>query len=119
VRIVLPNRQNKLHPGLYATVRFAGAAKPALLVPTEAVIRTGRRDLVMLALEDGRYQPAEVRLGREANGQTETLAGLAEGERVVTSGQFLLDSEASLSGLQVRPISAAPTGGMAGVREGR
>jgi Cu(I)/Ag(I) efflux system membrane fusion protein len=115
VRIELANRQDKLHPGLYATVRFASTAKPALLVPTEAVIRTGRRDLVMLAIEGGHYQPAEVRLGREANGQTEILAGLAEGERVVTSGQFLLDSEASLSGLQVRPISAAPTGGVAGV----
>jgi Cu(I)/Ag(I) efflux system membrane fusion protein len=114
-RIELENRQSKLHPGLYATVRFGSTAKPALLVPTEAVIRTGRRDLVMLALDGGRYQPAEVRLGREANGQTEILAGLSEGERVVASGQFLLDSEASLGGLKARPIDAAP----AGAGEGR
>lgn len=110
VRIELANRQDKLHPGLFATVRFAAPAKPALLVPTEAVIRTGRRDLVMLATDDGHYQPAEVRVGREANGQTEILAGLSEDERVVASGQFLLDSEANLSGLQVRPISSTGEG---------
>jgi Cu(I)/Ag(I) efflux system membrane fusion protein len=78
-----------------------------MLVPTEAVIRTGRRALVMLALEGGRYQPAEVQLGREAGGQTEVIAGLAAGERIVTSGQFLIDSEASLAGVEARPISAA------------
>ena len=58
----------------------------------------------MLALEGGRYQPAEVTTGQEAGGQTEILAGLSEGEGVVASGQFLLDSEASLSGLTVRSM---------------
>lgn len=105
-RIELPNRQGKLHPGLFATVDFNSAAQPALLVPSEAVIQTGRRDLVMLALDGGGYQPAAVRIGREANGQTEILAGLRDGERVVASGQFLLDSEASLDGVKARPISA-------------
>ena len=104
VRIELPNRAGRLHPGMFATVRFAAPGTAALLVPSEAVIRTGRRDLVMLALDGGRYQPAQVRTGREAGGQTEILAGLSEGERVVVSGQFLLDSEASLSGLTVRPL---------------
>src|SRR3546814_7781787 len=50
----------------------------------------------MLALDKGRYQPAEVKTGLEADGQTEILAGLSEGEKVITSGQFLIDSEASL-----------------------
>jgi Cu(I)/Ag(I) efflux system membrane fusion protein len=104
VRIELANRGGRLRPGMFATVALGGDARPALLVPSEAVIRTGTRTLVMLAANDGRYHPAEVRTGREAGGQTEILAGLADGEKVVASGQFLLDSEASLTGLAVRPI---------------
>jgi Cu(I)/Ag(I) efflux system membrane fusion protein len=96
VRIELPNRDG-LRPGMFASVALGGDAKPALLVPSEAVIRTGRRTLVMLAAGDGRYHPAEVRIGREAGGETEILAGLSPGENVVVSGQFLIDSEASLS----------------------
>src|SRR3546814_11739505 len=61
----------------------------------------------MLALDKGRYQPAEVKTGLEADCQTEILAGLSEGEKVITSGQFLIDSEASLSGMDVRPIGGA------------
>jgi len=70
------------------------------------VIRTGRRDLVMLAQGGGRYQAAEVRVGRQAGGRTEILGGLKAGDQVVASGQFLLDSEASLAGLEPRPLSA-------------
>src|SRR3546814_8417545 len=58
----------------------------------------------MLAFDKGRYRPAEVQPGRGAGGNTEILAGLAEGEKIVASGQFLIDSEASLSGVQARPI---------------
>src|SRR3546814_8383808 len=58
----------------------------------------------MLAFDKGRYRPAEVQPGRESGGNTEILAGLAEGEKIVASGQFLIDSEASLSGVQARPI---------------
>ena len=108
-RIELSNRGGRLRPGMFATVQLGEASRPALLVPSEAVIRTGRRPLVMLALDGGRYQPAEVRVGQEAGGQTEILAGLAEGEKIVASGQFLIDSEASLSGVQARPISDGPT----------
>jgi len=103
-RIELPNPGERLRPGMFATVAFAGGGQSALLVPSEAIIATGRRTLVMLAKAGGRFQPAEVRVGREAGGQTEILAGLQEGERIVASGQFLLDSEASLSGLAVRPL---------------
>jgi Cu(I)/Ag(I) efflux system membrane fusion protein len=92
---------------MYGQIVFGGESGTALLVPSEAVIRTGRRTLVMLALEGGRYQPAEVRVGREAGGQTQILAGLNEGERVVASGQFLLDSEASLSGVAARSLDQA------------
>ena len=72
--------------------------------PSEAGIRTGRRTLVMLAGPGGRFRPAEVRTGAEGGGKTEIVAGLTEGEKVVASGQFLIDSEASLAGLDARPI---------------
>jgi Cu(I)/Ag(I) efflux system membrane fusion protein len=104
VRIELPNRGGRLRPGMFATVAFGGSAHPALLVPSEALIRTGRRTLVMLALDKGRYRPAEVQTGRDSGDDTEILAGLGEGEKIVASGQFLLDSEASLSGVEARPI---------------
>jgi Cu(I)/Ag(I) efflux system membrane fusion protein len=107
VRIELANRQGRLRPGMFAGVALGGDVRPALLVPSEAVIRTGTRTLVMLATGDGRYHPAEVRAGRDAGGQTEILAGLSPGEKVVASGQFLLDSEASLTGITVRPIGGA------------
>ncbi|MBY0393269.1 MAG: efflux RND transporter periplasmic adaptor subunit, partial [Novosphingobium sp.] len=104
VRIELANRGGMLRPGMFATVVLGDEGHPGLLVPSEAVIRTGARNLVILALADGRYRPAEVRLGREDGGKTEILAGLAPGEKVAASGQFLLDSEASLSGIPARPI---------------
>ncbi|MDE2488582.1 MAG: efflux RND transporter periplasmic adaptor subunit [Alphaproteobacteria bacterium] len=104
-RIELANPRGRLRPGMFATVQFGRALQPALLVPSEAVIRTGKRTLVMLAKPDGGFQPAEIQAGRDATGRTEVLAGLSEGERVVASGQFLLDSEASLSGVEARPIT--------------
>jgi|SRR5579859_106348 len=104
-RIELPNSGGRLKPGMFASARFGGSSRPTLLAPSEAVIRTGLRNLVMVAQPGGRYVPAEVRIGREAEGRTEILAGLSEGEKVVASGQFLIDSEASLSELKPRPLS--------------
>ncbi len=104
VRIELINRGGRLRPGMFASVTLGGGGGQALLVPSEAVIRTGTRTLVMLALAGGRYRPAEIRTGREGGGMTEVLAGLGTGEKVVASGQFLLDSEASLTGVAARPI---------------
>lgn len=106
VRIELASRGGRLRPGMFASVALGGGGSAALLVPSEAVIRTGSRTIVMLAKKDGRYQPAEVRTGREGGGRTEIVAGLAPGEKVVASGQFLLDSEASLTGVPVRPLGA-------------
>jgi Cu(I)/Ag(I) efflux system membrane fusion protein len=109
VRIELPNPGGRLRPGAFATVTLASGRRPALVVPSEAVIRTGTRALVMLALPGGRFQPAEVQLGAESDDRTEILSGLSEGEKVVASGQFLIDSEASLAGVQARtavPASA-------------
>ena len=104
-RIEMANRAGRLRPGMYGQITFGGGGGAVLAVPSEAVIRTGERTLVMLARPEGRYQPAEVRTGRESGGMTEIVAGLAEGERLVASGQFLIDSEANLSGMAARPIS--------------
>jgi Cu(I)/Ag(I) efflux system membrane fusion protein len=102
-RLELANPSGRLVPGMFVQLRFAPPARAqVLLVPTDAVIHTGRRSVVMLAEGEGRYRPVEVKAGLEHQGQTEVLAGLAAGQRVVLSGQFLIDSEASLRGLQAR-----------------
>ncbi|MEQ1658525.1 MAG: efflux RND transporter periplasmic adaptor subunit [Hylemonella sp.] len=99
-RLELRNPGSKLIPGMLVQMQFAGAARKAtLLAPSDAVIRTGQRNMVMLAEENGYYRPVEVKTGREANGKIEILAGLDLGQNVVVSGQFLIDSEASLRGL--------------------
>lgn len=99
VRIELPNPQQRLRPGMTAQVTLNRDAEQALVIPSEAVIRTGRRALVMLAEGEGLYRPVEVRIGREFDDRTEVLEGLEAGQKVVASGQFLLDSEASLRGV--------------------
>lgn len=102
-RLVLDNPDLALRPGMFVDVTLAGEeGQPGLWVPSEAVIRTGTRELVMLATPEGGYAPAQVQLGRESGAHSEVLAGLSENERVVVSGQFLLDSEASLRGVAVR-----------------
>ncbi|MGH8433645.1 MAG: efflux RND transporter periplasmic adaptor subunit [Pseudomonas sp.] len=100
VRVELPNPDGRLRPGMTAQVRLTrSAGQDVLWVPSEAVIRTGRRALVMRAEDAGRYFPVEVQLGRDNDGKTVVLQGLEEGQQVVASGQFLLDSEASLKGI--------------------
>lgn len=114
LRSQLPNPDGKLRPGMFASVRLADPdPSPRLLVPGEAVIRTGKRTLVMLAQDGGRYQPREIRIGRESAGRIEVLDGLSEGQKVVTSGQFLLDSEASLQGIVPTDEPKVPTASMA------
>ena len=99
-RIDIANPGGKLANGMFARASFGDAAtgQDVLIVPSEAVIRTGKRDLVMVAGGEGRFRPVEVTVGREAGGSTEIRKGLAEGDQVVASGQFLVDSEASLKG---------------------
>lgn len=100
VRVELDNPTGRLRPGMTAKVRLnRPSEQSALYVPNEAVIRTGRRALVMLVEGEGRYRPVEVRLGREGTAKAEIVEGLKEGQQVVASGQFLLDSEASLRGV--------------------
>ena len=98
-RVVLENPHDTLHPGMFVDVSLSARSQDGvLLVPSEAVIRTGHRDVVIVAGERGAYRPAEVVVGAERDGRTVIVSGLDEGDIVVTSGQFLIDSEASLRG---------------------
>lgn len=102
-RLVFDNADGALRPGMFADVTlFGGGKKDVLLVPSEAVIRTGERTVVMVAEAEGRYRPAHVEAGAERNGETMILSGLEAGQSVVVSGQFLIDSEASLQGAYQR-----------------
>jgi Cu(I)/Ag(I) efflux system membrane fusion protein len=98
-RVELANPGGKLKPGMFANVKIdpAGEKKDAVLVPSEAVIVTGERSVVIVDRGEGRFEPVNVKIGAEEGGRTEILEGLAGGERVVASGQFLIDSEASLA----------------------
>jgi len=96
-RVELANPGRRLKPGMFATLVFAqSTGAKALLVPSEAVIRTGERSVVIVAEGEGKFRPREVELGFESGGKSEIRKGLSEGDKVVVSGQFLIDSEASL-----------------------
>ena len=96
-RVELANPEGRLKPGMFATLAFASPPNPSVLVPSEAVIRTGSRDVVIVALGEGKFRATEVEAGGEGGGQTAIRRGLQPGDKVVLSGQFLIDSEASLT----------------------
>ncbi len=118
-RVVVPNPTQRLLPGMFARMAITGRATAAVVqIPTEAVIATGARQVVIVDVGDGRFRAQEVRTGDESDGRTVVLDGMAEGDRVVLSGQFLIDSEASLTGTLARldtldaaalPATAVPT----------
>jgi len=96
-RIELANPGGVLKPGMFATLAFApGDGRQVLVVPSEAVIRTGERNVVIVAEGEGRFRPVDVQVGGDQGADTAIVKGLKAGERVVVSGQFLIDSEASL-----------------------
>ena len=103
-RVELANPGAQLVPGQFVTLQLAADPRAAkvLWVPSEGVIQTGRRSVVMLAEDGGRFRPVEVKTGAENNGRTEIVSGLQRGQRIVVSSQFLIDSEASLRGLEAR-----------------
>jgi Cu(I)/Ag(I) efflux system membrane fusion protein len=110
-RIELANADGGLVPGMFVNVDLSPAAgRQMLLVPSEAIIATGTRNVVMLALGEGKFRPADVEIGAESNGQTEIRKGLEAGQKVVASGQFLIDSEASLKGVAARMLGAGKPG---------
>ncbi|HEY0822550.1 MAG TPA: efflux RND transporter periplasmic adaptor subunit [Ramlibacter sp.] len=112
-RMELANKGGRLVPGMFVQMQFSDAdPRPSLLVPSEAVIHTGRRTVVMLAEDGGGFRSVAVETGTESGGQVEIRRGLQAGQKVVVSSQFLIDSEASLRGLEARlnaPAAAAPS----------
>ena len=109
-RITLGNPGLRLKEGMFANVRILGTGGMALVVPSEAVIETGRRKVVLVRRNDA-FLPVEVVTGREAGEMTEIVRGLEAGAEVVVSGQFLIDSEASLTGMIQRLNANAPQQG--------
>ena len=97
VRVELPNPELKLKPGMYGNVTLQTDAVKALVVPKEAVLETGLRQLVFMDRGQGRYEPASVKLGRRSQDEVEVLEGLQQGDRIVTSANFLLDAESKLA----------------------
>jgi multidrug efflux pump subunit AcrA (membrane-fusion protein) len=96
VRVEVENRGGRLKPEMFVDVRLEGEARSTLTVPESAVIHTGERTLVFVDRGDGRYEPREVVIGPRQGGRYEVRRGVAPGERVVVSANFLLDSESSL-----------------------
>lgn len=118
-RMELSNAQEQLVPGMLVQMTITQSPQPSktphaqqaqaaplpTLVPSEALVRTGKRTLVMV-VEQNSFRPVEVMTGREQNDQVEILSGLQPGQKIVLSGQFLIDSEANLKGVQARSPSA-------------
>lgn len=98
VRMDFPNPNLELRPGMYANVSLeAHTQSDALVVPTEAVIRSGTRNVVFVARDGGRFEPREITIGEEGEqGELRIISGLLEGEQIVVSAQFMLDSESRL-----------------------
>lgn len=104
VRVVLPNRDGRLRPGQFGEMEFELPAAAGLFVPMDAVIRTGESEYVYVATAADRFEPRQVRVGAARAGLVQVLSGVSEGERVVTRGNFMLDSESRLQA----SLAAAP-----------
>jgi Cu(I)/Ag(I) efflux system membrane fusion protein/cobalt-zinc-cadmium efflux system membrane fusion protein len=99
LRLAFPNPELQLKPDMYADIRLESTLPggPSLVIPQEAVIDTGVRQVVFIDKGKGKFEPREVKLGVEVNGhQYQVLKGLSEGEKIVISAQFMLDSESRL-----------------------
>jgi len=110
VRVTVRNRDLRLKPGMYATMYFdAVIGRDVLVVPREAIVITGERNIVFVRDADGMLQPREIVMGPAAAGRVQILGGLAEGETIVASANFLVDAESRLAG---------GAGSMAGMQHG-
>ncbi len=97
IRIVIDNHLGELKPAMFANINIKGEVfgkRPT--IPENAVLRSGSRDIVIIALGDGKFKPVDVELGSYANGYYQVLSGITEGNKIVTSAQFLIDSESNL-----------------------
>lgn len=117
VRFELTNRGGRLKPGMYANVELAGVDRSGFVVPVNAVLDSGREQIVFVAQGDGYFQPRQVNLGHRLADAIEIIDGLKEGEQVATGATFFLDSEsqlrASLQGYEPLPAQAAAPAGAA------
>jgi membrane fusion protein, copper/silver efflux system len=113
-RLEIDNADFRLTPGMLMRARVGAAKRVSrLLVPSEAVITTGKRSVVIVKNSDGGVQPVSVTIGNDTGDDTEVTNGLTEGQQVVASGQFLIDSEASLKSVLPKLEATAPTGASA------
>jgi Cu(I)/Ag(I) efflux system membrane fusion protein len=111
-KVVVANPGGILKPGMYATVRLATPSRSALTVPSSAVLRTGERNVVFIDMGKGELMPRDVEIGRTAGDYTEILSGIQSGQRVVTSAQFLLDSESNLGEVMKAMMGQMSSGDM-------
>ena len=110
-RITVPNPDGRIKPGMYATVILSSSMQSALTVPRSAVVQTGERALVFVDLGNGKLNAQTVQLGRTGGEYVEVLTGLASGQRVVTSAQFLIDSESNVAEVMRSMIGTRGQGG--------
>lgn len=108
-RFEVDNKNGKLTPGMLLRLQVTGPASTRLVVPSEAVIRTGKRAVVIVRKADGAFEPRDVSTGADLGDDTEVVSGLNEGDQVVASGQFLIDSEARLRSVLGSMASPAAT----------
>jgi Cu(I)/Ag(I) efflux system membrane fusion protein len=98
VRVKIDNADHRLRPNMFVNlVIYTQQNQLVLHIPSHAIIRGGHQQRVVKVLGDGHYRSVPVRTGREANNRVEILSGLSEGDRVVTSSQFLIDSESNIA----------------------
>lgn len=117
VRLAFANRRLRLKPGMYANVALTTASGSGLMIPADALLDSGREQLVFVAEGDGHYQPRPVEAGRRFDDRVEILSGLAEGEEVAAGAAFFLDSESQLRAAAGGWEAATPEAGTGGTRE--
>jgi membrane fusion protein, copper/silver efflux system len=109
VRVEFANPSGELKPEMFGDVVFQGETRKALRIPADAIIRSGTKEVVFVALPDGKFQPREVRLGDSDGDFVEVVAGVDAGDGVVTRANFLVDSESRLrASLSALPAGATP-----------
>ena len=116
-RLEVANADGRLKPGMYATVSLSSPTRKALTAPRTAIVQTGERAVAFVDVGNGAMKPVDVEIGTTSGDYVEILSGLEAGQRVVTSAQFLLDSESNLA--EVMKGMAGMGGGMAGMRGGK
>lgn len=116
-RVSIANANGVLKPGMYATVRLSTPTRSTLAVPSSAILRTGDRDVIFMDMGKGELMPMDVKTGATVGGYTEIVSGLNAGARVVTSAQFLLDSEANLGEVMKSMISQGTAAGASGASD--